>query len=83
LDRLLVPDDPNDNTFTWSTIVEASELFSVLTMDGQQHFRQAADTPFVTGPLANKLGPFDDNEHSDSILQATFDTTNLTTIPEV
>jgi hypothetical protein len=52
-------------------------------MDGQNHFRQAADTPFVTGPLANKLGPFDDNEHSDAILQGTFNATPLTDIPEV
>jgi hypothetical protein len=83
LDRLQVPDDPDDHTSTWRTIVDATDLFSILTTDGQNHFRQAADTPFVTGPIADKLGPFDDNEHSDSILQGTFDSTNLTTVSEV
>jgi hypothetical protein len=83
LDRLLVPDDPNNTAATWSTIVEALDLFDVLTTDGQNHFRQAANTPFVTGPLANKLGPFADNEHSDAILQGTFDATSLTNVPEV
>ena len=54
----MVPDDPQDTTATWSTIIEAAALFDVLTTDGQNHFRQAADTPFVTGPIATKLGPF-------------------------
>ena len=58
-------------------------LFDVLTTDAQTHFRQAADTPFVTGPVATKLGPFDDNEHSDAILQGTFNATPLTDVPEV
>jgi hypothetical protein len=83
LDRLMVPDDPQDTMATWSTIIEAATLFDVLTTDGQNHFRQAADTPFVTGPIATKLGPFDDNEHSDAILQSTFNATPLTDIPEV
>lgn len=68
LDRLLVPNDPHDTMATWSTIIEATRLFEVLTTDGQTHFCQAADTPFVTGPIAAKLGPFDNNEHSDAIL---------------
>jgi hypothetical protein len=83
LDILLVPDDPNNPMATWSTIVEAADLFDVLTTDGQNHFRQAANTPFVTGPLANKLGPFEDNEHSDAILQGTFDASSLTNVHEV
>ena len=79
----MVPDDPQDTTATWSTIIEATALFDVLTTDGQNHFRQAADTPFVTGPIATKLGPFDNNEHSDAILQGTFNATPLTDVPEV
>jgi hypothetical protein len=83
LDRLMVPNDPQETTATWSAIIEAAALFDVLTTDGQNHFRQAADTPFVTGLIATKLGPFDDNDHSDAILQGTFNANPLTDIPEV
>jgi hypothetical protein len=83
LDRLLVPDDPAAKDTTWSNIVEAQALFEILTSDGQQHFRQAADTPFVTGPIAAKLGPFADNEYSDAILAGTYDLTTLEDMIEV
>jgi hypothetical protein len=79
----MVPNDPQETTATWSAIIEAAALFDVLTTDGQNHFRQAADTPFVTGLITTKLGPFDDNDHSDAILQGTFNANPLTDIPEV
>jgi hypothetical protein len=78
LDRILAPDDPDDPAnSTWTAIVEAQALHEILTHEGQRHFRQAADTPFVTGPVAEKIGPFEDNEHCDAILQGTFDFTDL------
>ena len=78
LDRILAPDDPDDPAnSTWTAIVEAQALHEILTHEGQRHFRQAADTPFVTGPIAEKIGPFDDNEYCDAILNGTFDFTDL------
>ena len=44
---------------------------------GRRHFRQAADTPFITGPVAEKIGPFDDNKYCNAILHGTFDFTDL------
>jgi hypothetical protein len=84
LDRLLTPDDPLDlpNT-TWSTIIEAQALFEVLTDDSQKHFRQAADTPFVSGPIAEILSPFADNGYSNAILNGTFDLSTLDKMVEV
>ena len=84
MDRLLIPDDPLDipNT-TWSTVIEAQALFKALTDDGQKHFHQAADTPFVSGPIAEILGPFADNGYSNAILNGTFDLSTLDEMVEV
>jgi hypothetical protein len=74
LDRILVPDDPNSpNDTTWISIVEAQALYEALLTDGQRHFNQAAPTPFVSGPISAKFGPFDDNEYCDEILNGNFD----------
>jgi hypothetical protein len=74
LDRILVPDNPaSPDDTTWTSIVEAQALYEVLLTDGQRHFNQAAPTPFVTGPISAKIGPFDDNDYCDDILRGTFD----------
>jgi hypothetical protein len=84
LDRILTPDDPSDlHNTTWTAIIETQALYEVLTMAGQLHFGQAANTPFVTGPIADKLGPFADNEYCDAILQGTFDFSGIEAITEV
>jgi hypothetical protein len=84
LDHMLAPDDPTDmeNT-TWSTVIEAQALFEVLTKDCVEHFYQASDTPFVTGPIAEKIGPFADNEYCEAVLDGTFDFTDTAEITEV
>jgi hypothetical protein len=48
MDRMLVPEDPDDlkNT-TWSSVIEAQALFEVITKDCQKYFQQAEETPFV------------------------------------
>jgi hypothetical protein len=84
LDHMLVPDDPtNMENTTWSTVIEAQALFKVLTEDCVEHFYQAADTPFVNGRIAKKIGPFADNEYCEAILNGTFDFTNNAEITEV
>jgi hypothetical protein len=84
LDRMLVPDDPDDLTnTTWSSIIEAQALFEVLTKDCQEHFQQAASTPFVTGPIANRISPFEDNEYCDAVLAGTFNFDDIAEITEV
>jgi hypothetical protein len=74
MDRMLVPDDPDNlqNT-TWSSVIEAQALFEVLPKDCQKHFQQAEETPFVTRPIADKIGPFEDNEYCDAVLEGRFD----------
>jgi hypothetical protein len=84
MDRILVPDDPNDLTnTTWQTVVEAQALYEVLTKASQEHFRQAAETPFVTGPIADRFGPFADNDYCDAILDGKFDFEDIAEITEV
>jgi hypothetical protein len=56
LDRLMVPNDPQDMTATWSTIIEAAALFDVLTTDGRNHFRQAAHS-LCNRTDRNQTGP--------------------------
>jgi hypothetical protein len=85
MDRIvLVPDNP-DNLIdtTWSLIIEAQALFEVLTKDSQEHFHQAAETPFVSGPIASKIGPFADNDYCDAVLKGTFEFEDLAERTEV
>ena len=80
----MIPDDPaNITNTTWTPVIDAQELYHILTKEGQLHYHQAAETPLVSGPFAEKIGPFDDNDYYDAILQGTFDTSNLTTLPKV
>jgi hypothetical protein len=84
MDRILVPDDPDNLTdTTWSSIIEAQALFEVLTKDSQEHFNQAAETPFVSGPIASKIGPFADNDYCDAVLNGTFEFEDLSDRTEV
>ena len=84
MDRILVPDDPeNMEDTTWSSIIEAQALFEVLTKDSQEHFHQAAETPFVSGPIASKIGPFADNDYCDAVLNGTFEFEDLSDRTEV
>ena len=68
---------------TWKPIIEAQELYDILTKEGQLNYHQAAETPLVNGPYAKKIGPFDDNDYCDTILHGDFDTSYLATISEV
>jgi hypothetical protein len=84
MDRILIPNDPNDLTnTTWSTVIEAQALFEVLMKDSQAHYRQAAETPFVTGPIASKIGPFANNEYCDAVLNGTFEYDEIANMTEV
>ena len=47
------------------------------------HYHQAAMTPMVSGPIAGKIGPFNDNDFCNTILHGTFDMANITTTSEV
>jgi len=74
LTRVLVPDDPtNIQNTSWTAIVEAEGIWEALLQHGKEHFTQANDTPFVAGPIADYIGPFEFNECSKQILAGTFD----------
>jgi hypothetical protein len=84
LDRILIPDDPADlDNTTWTAVLEAQALYEILTNKGQKHYRQASNTPFVTGPIATLIGPFTTNAHCDAILNGTFNFTNIEASVEV
>ena len=69
LTHILVPDDANNLVqTTWKPIVDAKELYQILTSKGQIHYHQAAETLLVKGPFAARIGPFTDNEYCDTIL---------------
>ena len=55
LTHVLVPDDPtNIAQTTWMPIVDAHALHQTLTSEEQIHYCQAAETPLVKGPFAEK-----------------------------
>jgi hypothetical protein len=73
----------NPKDFTERLIIEAQALFEVLTKDSQENFHQAAETPFVSGPIASKIGPFADNDYCDAVLNGTFEFEDLAERTEV
>lgn len=74
IDELWTPDNPFDMKNTsWTAIVERQAIFEALITNGEQHFSQSSSTPFVSGPVANLLGPFEFNEYSQQILRGEFD----------
>ena len=81
---MLIPDNPHDlaNT-TWTPVVNAQELYDTLIKEGQTHYHQATETPLITGPIADKIRPFDDSEYCNTILNGTFNWFNLAMMPEV
>ena len=84
LKKLLIPDDPTnlDNTM-WTGILEAEAIWEALLEQGRMHFSQAEDTPFASGPIADKIGPFEFNKYSKQILQGTVNIESLTNSVEV
>jgi hypothetical protein len=66
-----------DNT-TWKSHVEAEAIWEVLITHGKEHFSQASDTPFASGPIAEHLGPHKWNKVSQQILEGTFDIDSIT-----
>ena len=47
------------------------------------HYRQAASSPLVSGPIGAKIGPFDNNTHGNKILHGTFDLSDINEMQEV
>jgi hypothetical protein len=80
LDKLWTPDDPLDlkNT-SWTALIEKQAIFEALLQNGSEHFSQASDTPFFSGPaVAELIGPFEFNDISKQILQGNFDIDSIT-----
>ena len=79
IDELWTPDNPfNLNNTTWSAVIKKEAIFKALIKNGKQHFSQAMDTPFASGPVANLIGPFEFNEYSQQILKGEFDIESIT-----
>ena len=84
LTHVFVPNDANNLAqTTWKPIVDAQELYQLLTTEGQLHYCQAAKTPLVKGTFADKIRPFDDNDYCTTILHGDFDTSHLANISKV
>ena len=78
LNRVEVPTQDSDGEIIgWRSVTAPAELFKTLLARNETHFSQAKETPFVTGPLGQKLHPFEKNQFSESILQGTINLTGL------
>ena len=79
LDEVWTPNNPQclDDT-TWKSHIEAEAIWEALLSHGKEHFSQASNTPFVSGPIAKFLGPHEWNKVSEQILAGTFDIDSIT-----
>jgi hypothetical protein len=60
----LMPSKPKQNV----AFVECQAIFEALIKNGKEHFSQASNTPFASGPITEHLGPYEFNEYSQQIL---------------
>ena len=83
--RVEIPilDTNSQPTGASTSITNPSELFSAITTQNILHFSQAMDTPGVSGHLGQIIPPCTRNVHSDSILQGTYDLSNIDPMPEI
>ena len=63
---------------TWTTIVDPDEVERVLLRRNQDHYHQAAATPFGKPPLSTKLGVTGTSPFCKSVLDGTVDYTEFT-----
>jgi hypothetical protein len=79
LDEVWTPNNPQclDDT-TWKSHIKAEAIWEALLSHGKEHFSQASNTPFVSGPIAKFLGPHEWNKVSEQLLAGTFDIDSIT-----
>jgi hypothetical protein len=69
---------------SWDTIIDKDKLETSILMYCHQHFQQAKQTPFGTGPLAEAIGTDGLSALSDRILQGTlFERPDYEIFPEL
>jgi hypothetical protein len=85
LQRVGIPilDINSQSTGASTSITNPLELFSAITTQNILHFSQAMDTPGVSGHLGQIIPSFTRNVHSNSILQGTYDLSNIDPMPEI
>ena len=76
--------DSNQNpTGQTLSITEPTNLFAAITAQNISHFSQAMDTPGMSGTLENIIPPFTRNEITTSILQGSYNLTNINPMSEI
>ena len=76
--------DSNQNpTGQTLSITEPTNLFAAITAQNISHFSQAMDTPVVFGTLGTFIPPFTRNESTTSILQGSYNLTNIDPMQEI
>jgi hypothetical protein len=79
LDKVWTPNNPQClNDTTWKSHIKAEAIWEALLSHRKEHFSQASNTPFVSGPIAKFLGPHEWNNVSEQILAGTFDIDSIT-----
>ena len=73
--KLLIQTDIN-GTQEWTAIYDADEIHERLLARNKNHFQQAIETPFGSGPLADLLGFDGLTTASDQVVTGTFTTTH-------
>ena len=68
VNTLLIPDTDADGITTWKTISDKDEIFRLLVERNTEKLSMSNKSPFATGPIADSIGPYGDNEIVDKIL---------------
>ena len=83
VNSLLLPESVDaEGNVTWKTITDKDEIFRLLAERNTKKLSTSNKPPFATGPLADAIGPYGDNEIVDKILDGTVTHENLGLSPQ-
>ena len=80
LTRVLIPTNPSSdpsNCTEWTAIDDPQEMESLILQRNQQHFGQAAGTPFASPPLSDDVDFSTESPNSDVILCGEYNAAEL------
>ena len=71
VNTLLIPEIDENGVTTWKTISDKDEIFHLLIQRNTEKLSMSNKSPFATGPIADAIGPYGDNDIVDKLLNGT------------
>ena len=71
MDTLLIPNIDDNGVTTWKFIYDKDEIFCLLVERNTEKITTSNKSPFAIGTIADFIGPYENNNIVDKILDGT------------